>query len=158
MPARRPSTRTAEPPAAFVVLNEIGIVSQLAGNRFERRLAPLDLNLAQFTVLNHFARLPGTRTLVELARAFQLSKGAMTNTAQRLSAKGLIEVAEDPHDGRSKRVGVTPAGLAARDRAIAALDPDIAAIERAIGQARLAAMVPELQALRRWLDEQRDTT
>lgn len=46
------------PPSAmaFRVLNEIGIISQLATTAFERAM-PQGMTLAQFTVLNHFVRL-----------------------------------------------------------------------------------------------------
>ena len=67
-------------------LTEIGIMSQLLSARFERT-RPGGLNEAQFTVLHHFARQNlAESTPTKLARAFQLSKGALTNTLQRLEA------------------------------------------------------------------------
>ena len=69
MPALTP-TPTADDPLAFQVLNEIGIIDQLAQNRAARLLAP-GLNLSQFVVLNHLTRLGEARSLVQIANAIQ---------------------------------------------------------------------------------------
>ena len=83
----------------FEFFNEIGIINQLSSTRFERVLPP-GLSLAQFSVLNNFARLGGTRTPAQLASAFQVTKGAMTNTLKKLAAGGYINITPDPADGR----------------------------------------------------------
>jgi lipopolysaccharide export system permease protein len=72
-------------PALFALLNEIGIIEQLARNRFERA-QPDGLRLPHFAVLNHLVRLGDGRTPGQIARAFQLTKATMTNTLQRLEA------------------------------------------------------------------------
>jgi hypothetical protein len=82
-PPRYPDTD----PLAFVVLNEITIIAQLARTSTEKALAP-DLNAASFSLLNHLARLPGDWSPARLANAFQITKGAITNTVQRLEARG----------------------------------------------------------------------
>lgn len=144
-------------PDAFRVLNEIGIVQQLAAARFAAVL-PHGMSVAQFAVLNHFARLGGERSVVALARAFQVTKPTMGELVQKLAAKGFLAVRPDPHDKRSKRVGLTAAGRAARDEAIAALGPDIAALERALGREFFAGLLGPLARLRAWLDENRHGT
>ncbi len=101
-------------------------------------------------------RVADGRTPLELARAFQVPKTSMTNTLAGLERRGLVETRPNPEDGRSKRVWLTPPGRAFRDEAIAALGPDLAAIDAALGGARLAAMLPELSRLRAWLDARRD--
>lgn len=141
--------------AAFALFNDIGIVSQLATARLRRAL-PEGMEPAHFHVLNHFARLGGERAPAELARAFQVGKATMTNTVQRLAAAGYVAVRPDPRDGRAKRVSLTPAGLAARDRAVAALAPDLAALVPVIGADRIARLAPDLKALRELLDRARD--
>ena len=139
----------------FTVFNEIGIIEQLARNRFERVL-PHDLTLSQFSVLNHFARLGGEKSPLALARAFQVTKGTMTNTLQRLEARGFIAVRPDPRDGRGKLVSLTPAGRAARDESIAALAPQMVELERDMGPEGFAAALPWLRELRRYLDAARN--
>lgn len=161
----RPSTRPADPPPAaepgtlpdplsFQLLNEVGIIGQLSGNLAGRLLAPA-LNLSQFTVLNHFARLGGERPLVQLAGAMQVTKAAMTNTVARLQAKGLLQVRPDPADGRSKLVSLTDAGLAARQAAVARLGQGLAPLHGVVDAAALTDALAVLRQLRQWFDQNR---
>ena len=73
--------------------------------------------MAGFGVLNHFARLKASRARArrKLARAFQVTKGAMTYTLQQLEALKYVKIEADPDDARAKIVRVTKAGARARD-------------------------------------------
>jgi DNA-binding MarR family transcriptional regulator len=113
-----------EDPVHFRFMNEIAIIDQLASRLFER-VMPEGMTLPQFGVLSHFVRLDRPSSPQRLASAFQVTKGAMTNTLQHLEAKGLVTVAPDPDDRRAKTVTITGAGRAAREEAIAALRPII---------------------------------
>lgn len=148
---------TAPPhdPPLFAFFNEVAIIEQLARNRFEQ-VMPHGLTLPQFSVLNHFVRLGGEQSPLALARAFQVSKGTMTNTIQRLEAKSFISVRPDPRDGRGKIVTITDAGRSARDEAIAALGPLLAILEKTFTAEAFAAAVPFLSQVRAWLDRERD--
>ena len=139
----------------FAVLNEVGIIAQLSRAMFEARL-PDGVTVPHFGVLNHLVRVGDGRTPLELARAFQVPKTSMTNTLAGLERRGLVEMRPNPEDGRSKRVWLTEAGRAFREDAIAALAPDLAALDEALGGARVGAMLPELARLREWLDRRRD--
>ena len=142
-------------PPLFAFFNEIGIIEQLARNQFER-VMPHGLKLPHFTVLNHFVRLGGERSPLALAQAFQVSKGTMTNTIQRLEAKGFISVRPDPDDGRGKIVAITEAGRIAREDALAALLPLLQRLEDEFPQSEFAAAIPFLSRIRAWLDRARD--
>ena len=144
----------ADDPLAFQVLNEVGILSQLSANRAARLLAP-GLNLSQFSLLNHFSRLGGERSLVQLASAMQVTKAAMTNTVTRLQAKGLLAVQPDPQDGRSKRVSLTPAGLVARQQAVQQLGQGLAEMASVVSAPELADALVALRKLRVWFDVNR---
>ncbi len=139
----------------FSLFNEIGIIDQLASTRFTRVL-PGGLQLSMFTVLNHFVRLGGRRTPLELARAFQVSKGTMTHTLQRLEAQGLVAIRPHPTDRRSKTVEITEAGRAAREAAIEALRPEAEHLLTLIAPDALAALLPGLRRLRETLDKARE--
>lgn len=147
----------SEDPQVFEFCNEIGIIAQLSQTLLERSL-PDGLRLPHFGVLNHFARLGGERNPAELARAFQVTKGAMTNTLQRLEARGLVEVRPDPRDGRAKRVRITQAGLRARDDAIAALAPTMAELEAQFAVQRFRDALPFLRQVRAYLDTARNAS
>ena len=141
-------------PLVFQLLNEVGIIGQLSGTQATRLLAP-GLNLSQFTVLNHFARLGGERSLVQLAGAMQVTKAAMTNTVARLQAKGLLLVRADPADGRGKLVSLTDAGLAARQAAVRQLGQGLAPLATVAGAGELQQAVVVLRLMRQWFDQNR---
>lgn len=139
---------------AFVLMTEIGIIAQLATHAFESRM-PAGLTMAQFSVLNHLARMGGSPTPAELAGAMQVTKGAMTNTVHHLERRGLAKVAPHERDGRSKRVSLTDAGRNEREAAIAALAPELGALAQVLGDDRLALVLPVLADVRRFLDTRR---
>ena len=138
----------------FQMFNEIGIISQLSSNRLERVL-PEGMSIAQFSLLNHLVRLGGSWAPSRLARAFQVTKGAMTNTLQRLEAQGFVRIVGDATDGRKKRVSLTPEGARAFDTAVLAMRPHMEALRSAFTDSEFAAALPFLKALRIWLDENR---
>lgn len=140
---------------AFRFLTEIGIIAQLSGAAFEKAM-PEGMTLPQFSVLNHLARLGGDWTPLRLANAMQLTKGAMTNTLGHLSRKGFVAIRPDDSDGRSKLVTLTQAGLAARDRTIAALAPELQALVAGVTPQTLAEATPLLEQVRRFLDRRRE--
>lgn len=141
--------------AVFAVFTEIGIIEQLARTAFTRQL-PDGLQMAHFALLNHMVRLGDGWTPVRLARAFQLTKGAISNTTGRLEARGLIRIEADADDRRSKRVFITDAGRAAWQACIAVLRPQLARIREELGTEVFNQALPALQSVRAWLDAERD--
>jgi len=139
----------------FGVFNEIGIIEQLARTRMERVL-PDGMKAPHFGVLSHLVRLGKQESPAQLASAFQVSRPTMTNTIQRLEAKGYVTVEPDPSDGRGKLVLITAAGHAARDTAIIALKPLLKQISGDLGLDIFAAVLPSLERIRIYMDENRD--
>lgn len=162
MPDAPPSTDPAPDKAMqaagllFTVFNELAIVNQLATAMFEARLPPGFL-VSQFGVLNHLVRVRDGRTPLDLARAFQVPKTTMTHTLGLLERHGLVRVAPNPDDGRSKCVWLTDAGRAFRDDAIASLAPDLAALVALLDMPGVSAMLPVLQGVRKAMDEARNS-
>ena len=140
----------------FEILNEIGIINQLSTSRFERLLND-GLTRSQFSVLNNFVRLGGTRTPAGLAEAFQVTRGAMTNTLKRLAERGCIKIDPNGEVGRSKIVTITAKGRRLRDRSIAATQPDMTKLVNAVGDETLRNLQPLLAKLRVYLDNDRNT-
>ena len=136
------------------VLTEIGIISQLSSAALERSL-PEGMSAAQFGVLTHFMRRGGEESPAKLAAAFQVTKGAMTNTLQRLEAQGFVAVLADETDGRKKRVSLTAAGARAYEAGLMALRPRMEGLRGAFTDAEFVAALPFLKALRVWMDENR---
>lgn len=143
-------------PLAFQVLNEVGIIDQLAGHAAAQAL-PRGMTLAQFGVLNHFVRLGHAwQTPARLASAFQVSRPTMSTTLGRLERGGYVTIAPDPDDGRSKRVAITARGRAMRDECLACLEPPLAAMNAQVPRALLEELLPRLTKLRTILDAMRD--
>jgi DNA-binding MarR family transcriptional regulator len=138
----------------FRLLNEIGIINQLAATAFERML-PHGLTRAQFTVLNHCMRLGDNKTPAQLAARFQVTRGTMTSTLARLEDKGFIRLEPDAVDGRSKRVMLTRKGRAARDDAVRAALPFLSEATSAISRDMVESMLPQIERVRAWLDQNR---
>jgi DNA-binding MarR family transcriptional regulator len=151
MPDDNPATDLA---VYFAFFNEVGIINQLATAMFEARL-PQGFLVSQFAVLNHLIRVGDGRTPLDLARAFQVPKTTMTHTLVVLERHGLIRMAANPADGRSKCVWITDTGRAFRETAIAALQPDVAAMAGDFPAEQIAAMMPALTALRKMMDAAR---
>ncbi|MEM7522271.1 MAG: MarR family transcriptional regulator [Pseudomonadota bacterium] len=139
----------------FGFFNEIGIINQLSRAMFEARL-PNGVTVAHFSVLNHLIRVRDGQTPMRLADAFQVPKTTMTHTLMGLEARALIDMRPNPDDGRSKRVWLTEAGREFRTDAIYLLAEDVQSMAEVIDFADLAAALPTLEAVRKYLDDARD--
>ena len=145
----------ANPMALFQVFNEIGIIEQLSRTIMEARL-PKGLIAPHFAVLNHLIRVADGRTLVELARSFQVPKTTMTHTVSGLVKHELVMVRPNPNDGRSKCVWITEEGRRVRDQVIADLTPEFQELLGGFDVERLFAILQVLTDLRIFLDEHRN--
>lgn len=141
----------------FAVLNEVGIIEQLARNAFEAAQAD-GLALSHFIVLNHLSRVGDGANPARIANALQLAKGAITNTVARLEARGLVRVKPDPRDGRGKQVWLTKAGRARREAAISAALEALHSTGAGLKSSEALALLEPLRALRHRLDAARDRT
>jgi DNA-binding MarR family transcriptional regulator len=132
---------------AVALFAELFIADQLARSRITR-LLPRGMELSQFSVLNHLARLGEERTPAQLARAFHVTRGAMTNTLAKLAWAGHIHIRPDWEDARQKFVAISPAGRAARDEAVVSIAPLISDVVQVLGPDRVRAVLPVLRELR----------
>jgi DNA-binding MarR family transcriptional regulator len=136
---------------SVALFSELFMVEQLARARLSRAL-PKGMELSHFSVLNLLARLQEERTPAQLARAFHVTRGAMTNTLGKLEVAGHVHIRPDWEDARRKYVAISPSGRAARDAAIQAVAPLITDLTRKLGLERVRAALPVLRELRSELD------
>ena len=106
----------------LILLSEIATIEQLARNKLDNAL-PKDLNISSFSVLNHFSGSRAEKTPLQLARSFHVTKGAMTNTLNKLEKQGYIHVRPDWNDARKKCVSISQSGIDARNNAIKFIKP-----------------------------------
>ncbi|MBI1171142.1 MarR family transcriptional regulator [bacterium] len=137
---------------AVSLFGELLTADQLARNRISKAL-PKGMELSHFSVLNHLARVQEERTPGQLAKAFHVTRGAMTNTLSKLEWAGHVHIRPDWDDARQKFVAISPAGRAARDAAVQAVAPFIADVVTSLGAERVRAVLPVLRELRIRLEE-----
>ena len=124
-------------PSPMGVFGRISRAARLLERHIESVFARHNLQGGRFDVLAALRRAGAPHVLspTNLYNSLLVTSGAMTHRLDRLAADGLIERIPDPNDGRSLLVGLTPAGLATLEAALAdhlanehalieALDPD----------------------------------
>ncbi len=138
---------------AIPLFAELFMADQLARARLTKVL-PRGMELSHFSVLNLLARKQEERTPAQLAKAFHVTRGAMTNTLGKLEVAGHIHIRPDWDDARRKFVSISPAGRQARDAALHAIAPVIGALATKIGTDRVRAILPVLRELRSELENE----
>jgi len=132
---------------AVSLFSEILAVDQLARANVARVL-PKGMELSHFSVLNHLAHSGTERSPAQLAKTFHLTRGAMTNTLQKLEWAGWVHVRPDWDDARRKMVAISPSGQSARNAALAAIAPVIADVVGKVGEDKVKAVLPVLREMR----------
>ncbi|MBV2359469.1 MarR family transcriptional regulator [Thalassococcus sp. CAU 1522] len=137
---------------AISLVSELLTADQLLRNRLTRVL-PNRMEISHFSVLNHLAGVGAERTPAQLARSFHVTRGAITNTLGKLELAGYVHIRPDWDDARRKLVAISPAGMAARDAALAAITPVIAGVVGELGKDKVRAALPVLRELRLRMEE-----
>jgi DNA-binding MarR family transcriptional regulator len=137
---------------AVSLFSEILMAEQLAKSRLGKAL-PKGMELPHFSVLNHLARAGLERSPAQLAKAFHVTRGAMTNTLNKLEMAGYVHIRPDWDDARRKMVAISPAGRQARDAALASIVPVISEVVEELGGDRVRAALPILRELRAKLED-----
>jgi DNA-binding MarR family transcriptional regulator len=132
---------------AISLFSEILTADLLLRNRLSRVL-PKGMEISHFSVLNHLVVVTGERTPAQLAQTFHVTRGAMTNTLNKLERAGYIHIRPDWDDARRKMVAISPAGRQARTLAIEAIAPMINRVVEELGADRVRAVLPVLRDLR----------
>ncbi|PCJ09798.1 MAG: MarR family transcriptional regulator [Rhodobacteraceae bacterium] len=138
---------------AVSLFSEILMAEQLARSRLSKVL-PKGMELSHFSVLNHLGRAGVERSPAQLAKAFHVTRGAMTNTLSKLEVAGYVHIRPDWDDARRKMVAISPAGRQARDAALAGIAPMISEVVKELGSDRVRAALPILRELRAKLESE----
>ncbi|WP_163847995.1 MarR family winged helix-turn-helix transcriptional regulator [Pseudooceanicola aestuarii] len=139
---------------AIALFSEVLAADQMIRNRLSR-VMPKGMEISHFSVLNHLARVGGERSPAQLAQAFHVTRGAMTNTLSKLEWAGYVHIRPDWDDARRKMVTVSPAGRQARDSALSAIAPMITEVVTRIGDDKVRAALPVLRDLRANMEDER---
>jgi DNA-binding MarR family transcriptional regulator len=143
---------TVSDPLATTLFGEIFMADQLARSHISKAL-PKGMELSHFSVLNLLAGASDFRTPAQLAKSLNLTRGAMTNTLNKLEWAGYIHVSPDWDDARRKQIVISPAGRRARDAALSAITPIMSQVVERIGYDKIKAALPVIREIRRSLSD-----
>lgn len=129
------------------LFSEILALDQLLRSRISKAL-PKGMELSHFSILNHLAHVGVERTPADLAKSFNLTRGAITNTLAKLDWAGYVHIRPDWDDARRKQIVISPSGRAARDHAFAQIGPILAKATGVSGSENLKSILPILRELR----------
>ncbi|MCV2892535.1 MarR family winged helix-turn-helix transcriptional regulator [Lentibacter sp. XHP0401] len=132
---------------AIALISEILATDQLLRSRLTRVL-PAGMEISHFSVLTHLAYTNAEKTPAQLAKTFHVTKGAMTNTLNKLQWAGYVHIRPDWDDARRKMVAISPAGRQARDTALSAIEPMIKTLVDEKGAESIRAALPVLRDMR----------
>lgn len=132
---------------AAALFSEVLSADQLLRNRLGKVL-PKGMELSHFSVLNHLAFVADERTPAQLAQTFHVTRGAMTNTLNKLEWAGYIHIRPDWDDARRKMVAISPAGKRAREQALALMTPLVRQVIGDLGVEKVRMVLPVLRELR----------
>ncbi|MEM9350546.1 MAG: MarR family transcriptional regulator [Pseudomonadota bacterium] len=143
----------SQDPLPVAVFSEMLIIDQVVRNRVTKAL-PKGMELSHLTVLNHLARTQTEKSPAQLAKAFHVTRGAMSNTLSKLEWAGFVHIRPDWDDARRKLVTISPSGRSARQAAMDAIEPIITeAVEKA-GTDEVRQMLPVLRDMRKGVTEE----
>jgi MarR family transcriptional regulator, transcriptional regulator for hemolysin len=103
------TTHELDSPPWLRVESTLMATARLVRVAFDTRLAPLDLNLTQASLLGYVHEF-GATTQTDLADHLGIGRAAIGSVIDRLQARGLVERRPKPDDRRVWLVAITPAG------------------------------------------------
>jgi DNA-binding MarR family transcriptional regulator len=136
---------------AIMLFSEILGTDQMLRNRLSKVL-PKGMEISHFSVLNHLAWRDVERSPAQLAETFHVTRGAMTNTLNKLEWAGYIHIRPDWDDARRKMITISPAGRQARESALSSITPMINKVVEDLGEDKARAALPILRELRKQMD------
>ena len=101
-------------------------------------------------------RLPGPHTPTQIAKAFQVTKGAMTHSLGLLVNNGFVSLEKATRDGRSRHVCITSAGVDMFRETVTRLNPYFSDLSASVPNREIEALTKTLQKIRMLMDSARD--
>jgi DNA-binding MarR family transcriptional regulator len=115
--------------------------------RFDEALRPVGLTNGQFSMLMSLNR-PQPATMTSVARLLAMDRTTLTAALKTLERRGLVAVARDPEDRRSRRLSLTEKGRAALAAAVPIWERTHAEVEKLLG----AGQIVDAAGLRKGLE------
>ena len=138
--------------APLVLFSEISTIDQLIRAQISKSL-PVGMAISHLSVLNHLASVKNPKTPLQLAKSFHVTKGAMTNTLNKLENSGYINIQPDWNDARSKQISISKSGVEAQKNATLTIAPILSKVVEKLGREKADKMLPIIRELREILSE-----
>lgn len=135
------------------LFSEIFASEQLIKQHLSRAL-PRGMELSHFMTLNYLETQARELSPAHLARVFNLTRGAMTNTIGKLELRGYVHSRPDWDDARRKWISISDAGKEALRDAQRAVNPIFSSVIKRMGTDHTKAGLPFLRELRISLEKQ----
>src|ERR1700727_3028028 len=139
---------SSPPPTADQAAAELRAALGVLFRRLRQTRVEGDLTLPESSALSRLDH-HGPTTAAQLARLEQVSPQSIGVTLQSLEARGLIERAPDPHDGRRVILSATEAGDATLRSKRTARTEQLSRALAALSEDERAQLMAALPALRR---------
>lgn len=107
--------------------------ARVVARRFDDAFRPLGLTSGQFSLLMSLNR-PEPPTISDVSAVLAMDRTTVTANLKPLARRGLVQVAVDPKDRRSRRLAITPAGRALLAQAVPVWKRTHAEVERLLGR------------------------
>lgn len=120
--------------------------ARAVARRFDDALRPLDLTNGQFSLMMSLNR-PEPPRMGEVSDLLAMDRTTLTANLKPLERRGLVTVTPDADDKRSRRMALTPAGLALLAKAVPIWVETEAAIEALLGRSSPDRLRSDLRAL-----------
>ncbi len=114
--------------------------------RFDEALGPLDLTNGQFSLMMSLNR-PEPPRLGAVATLLAMDRTTLTAALKPLERRGLVTIAPDPDDRRSRLLGLTPKGRALLARAVPVWRTAHSAVEGLLPDSDVEGLRRDLRAL-----------
>jgi DNA-binding MarR family transcriptional regulator len=99
---------------------------------YDQALEPYGFTISQYGILVNLRQLDGA-SIGQLAERMVMDPTSLTRALKPLERQGFISLATDPNDRRSRRLSLTPEGLAAMRAAKPGWIKAQSAVEQALG-------------------------
>jgi DNA-binding MarR family transcriptional regulator len=114
--------------------------------RFDEKLRPFELTNGQFSLLMSLNR-PEPPPMAPVARLLGMDRTTLTAALKPLQRRGMVDIAQDPHDRRSRILILTQSGRDALTRAVPVWQQTHDEIERELPQGGSDALRQSLRIL-----------
>lgn len=133
--------------APLILFSEITTIDQLIRAQISKIL-PDGMAISHLSVLNHLSSNKNEKTPMQLAKSFNVTKGAMTNTLSKLEASGHVNIRPDWNDARKKQVKISKSGIEAQRNAIESITPILNKVIVKLGKDKANLVLPIIRELR----------